>query len=108
MEKPILSSHVVTAIKKRPRFRARVLRLVILEQAGRPCGASLDDVKEEFWVLYGYECSKQLVSQQVALLVRDKLLARRGWGVYQAVPVPEPKAQEAAARYPIPTDGIFA
>jgi hypothetical protein len=88
---------VISAVKHRCRYRAHLLRLLIVEMAGRPEGVTTEEVQSEFWVLYDHEPKRILVSQQLALLLRDKLIERVSRGAYRAL------RHAPAAHVPIPS-----
>lgn len=74
-------------VKARPRYRARMLRMVILDMARYRQGVTPAEAAEEFWVQYGLEPKKSLVAQQFAMLHRDGHLEKVAWGAYRALVV---------------------
>lgn len=83
---------VMQAVRTRPRYRARMVRQVILAEAGagRDYGCSLDDARREFWARYDYTPSRVLMSQQAQLLKRDGRVVRVGHGQYRLAAAPSP------------------
>jgi hypothetical protein len=92
----IPTTRIVTAVRNRPRFRAKMLRELMVYLAGEPGGMTLEDAGAEFAVYYNMTPTRNLLSQQAALLVRDKRIERTGWGAYKLVRYEMPTLAAAA------------
>ena len=79
-------SATVLRVKTRPRFRAHKMREVILAEAARGC--DYEDVRSEFFCRYGVEPSRNLMTQQVTLLLRDGRIVRVRQGYFKLAPAP--------------------
>lgn len=98
-------------IKSRPRYRARILRNLILELTDRPSGESLTEIADEFWARHDYRPNHGQLATQVIILQRDDLIKRVGFGVYKRISGaeyrrtrrPAPKIAPAAPSQPRPS-----
>lgn len=73
------------AVRTKPRYRARILRDLMLRMMERKDGESLSEVAEEFWALYDFRPRNNQLACQVHILMRDKLIERVGFGVYRRI-----------------------